>query len=474
MVWYEFSRTEKCVWFTFLPPRSHPYFEATAMLIQFTTENFLSFKDPVTLSMAAGKIRSKNKALDEDATFALSDEQKLLKCALVYGANASGKSNLFKAMRFMRSLVLESSKESQAGEAINTKPFRLMAGFDSKPSAFEITFAIADVIYQYAFSADQEAIHTESLISVFHGKEETLFERSREKITLHKKFSEGKLLAEKTRKNALFLSVCANFDGPISGKILHWFRTLKIISGIEDESQMALTRQGLASDKQQQISAFLKNFDLGIERISLGDVSENAILRANASKETQDLLEKADKLATALGIPHRLVINSYHKAFDSQGVAQNDVAFDFREESDGSKKLVALSGLLVAVLENGQTLFIDEFDARLHPIISKKIVALFNSSSMNPNNAQLIVATHDTNLLDQDIVRRDQIWFAEKDQFGASHLSSLLEFRVRNDASLEKDYIMGKYGAVPILGNMRQIFGQPDAGPKFLNAGDRE
>ena len=428
------------------------------MLIQFTTENFLSFKDPATLSMVAGKIRSKNKVLDEDATFALSTELKLLKCALVYGANASGKSNLFAAMRFMRAFVLDSSKESQAGEMINTKPFRLMAGFEAKPSTFEITFAIADVLYQYAFSADQEAVHAESLIAVTNHKEETLFERTAEKITLHKKFAEGKLLAEKTRKNALFLSVCANFDGAISGKILHWFRTLTIISGIEDGNLMAITRQCLAGDKQAQISAFLKNFDLGIERIGLGDGVEDDVLFANASKEVKEIYNKSKQIAQKAGLPAHRVINSYHRAFDSQGVAQNDIAFDLRDESEGSKKLVALSGLLVETLEKGAVLFIDEFDARLHPIISKKIVTLFNSSNLNPKNAQLIVVTHDTNLLDKDILRRDQVWFAEKDQFGASHLSSLVEFRVRNDASFEKDYILGKYGAVPILGNMNQIF----------------
>jgi AAA15 family ATPase/GTPase len=444
------------------------------MLIQFTTANFLSFKDPVTLSMVAGKIRSKNKLLDEGATFTLSDELKLLKCALVYGANASGKSNLFAALRFMKALVLESSKESQAGEAINTKPFRLITGFDDQPSSFEITFSLAGIMYQYAFSADHHAIHTESLIAVNKNKQETLFERDREKITLHKKFLEGKLLIEKTRKNALFLSVCANFDGTISSQILQWFRKLNIVSGTEDSSLMAFTRQCLAGDKQAQISALLKNFDLGIERIALGDVDEDTILRAKAPKSMQQVLDALDKLAQATGVPSRAVINSYHKTFDSQGTPQNDIAFDFRDESEGSKKLVALSGPLVDTLENACVLFIDEFDARLHPILSRKIVEIFNSSNLNPSNAQLIVATHDTNLLDKELLRRDQIWFVEKDQFGASHLTSLVEFRVRNDASFEKDYIMGKYGAIPLLGNMRQIFEPPGTSPNLTGARNGE
>ena len=440
------------------------------MLIQFTTANFLSFKAPVTLSMAAGKIRSKNKALDEGATFALSNELKLLKCALVYGANASGKSNIFAALNFMKTLVLDSSKESQAGEAIHTKPFKLSAGFEKKPSSFSITFAIADIIFQYEFSADVEAVRTESLISVIKNKEETLFERIDEKITLHKQFPEGKLLPEKTRKNALFLSVCANFDGRISSRILQWFRNLNIVSGMEDGNLMTFTRKCLAGDKQPQISAFLKNFDLGIEHITVSDRNEIESLRTNAPKNIRKLLDSLDELIEKTGAPPRNIIDSYHKTFDAQGTPQADVPFDLREESEGSKKLVALSGPLVDTLENARVLFIDEFDARLHPIISKKIVELFNSAKTNPQNAQLVVATHDTNLLDKDLLRRDQIWFTEKDQFGASHLTSLVEFRVRNDASFEKDYIMGKYGAIPILGNMSQIFGNPGASSKLTHA----
>ncbi|AYN85729.1 ATP-binding protein [Pseudomonas aeruginosa] len=156
-------------------------------------------------------------------------------------------------------------------------------------------------------------------------------------------------------------------------------------------------------------------------------------------------------------------ISTEHKVFDENGKAAGLIEFDLeKNESEGTKKLVALSGPLIDVLENSLILFIDEFDARLHPVISKQLISIFNNSPKNNNNAQLIVASHDTNLLDKDLLRRDQIWFTEKDIYGSSHLNSLLEYRVRNDASFEKDYISGKYGAIPLLGDSCMIFSESE------------
>jgi AAA15 family ATPase/GTPase len=129
-----------------------------------------------------------------------------------------------------------------------------------------------------------------------------------------------------------------------------------------------------------------------------------------------------------------------------------------RDESEGTKKLVAFAGPLRDALSSQYVLVIDEFDARLHPLITKQIIRMFNGTKSNPTNAQLIVATHDTNLLDKDLMRRDQIWFVEKDPVGSSHLTSLVEYKVRNDASYEKDYILGKYGAIPFLGSIDRVF----------------
>jgi AAA15 family ATPase/GTPase len=150
-----------------------------------------------------------------------------------------------------------------------------------------------------------------------------------------------------------------------------------------------------------------------------------------------------------------------HRSFDEQGNPTSLVSFDIDEnESEGTRKLIYLAGPLIDTLKHGKVLFIDEFDARLHPLITHQIISLFNSNNTNPNNAQLIFATHDTNLLSNRLFRRDQIWFAEKDKLGATHFYSLVEYKVRNDASFEKDYIRGKYGAIPFIGDLAQLLGR--------------
>ena len=433
------------------------------MLIQFTIENFRSFKEPATLSMVAGKIKSKNNALDSDATFKSIKDLHLLKCAAIYGANASGKSNLLAALRFMRAFIINSSKESQIDEPIPTEPFKLSTGYSEKSSRFELFLVVDNTIYQYEFSVDQARILTEKLVLLKGTKEITLFERNKDLITVHELFPEGTKFESNTRPNALFISVCANFNGTISTSIIRWFRNLNIISGISDTGLMNFTRKMLEGEKQQQLFTLLKKFDLGIERVALGESIDRM---ANLEGLPEDLREIVNKLTiiskknTATEFKR---INSFHKFFDSEGKNTGEISFDLeQDESEGTKKLVALSGPMLDTLANSKIMLIDEFDARLHPIISKTIIKLFNSAASNKNNAQLIVATHDTNLLDRDLLRRDQIWFSEKDKYGSSHLTSLVEYKVRNDASFEKDYIMGKYGAIPRVGYLGNIIDSSD------------
>ncbi len=430
------------------------------MLVQFTVENFLSFKDPATLSMAASKRRSKNKSLDVNATFEGAFGIKLLKSATVYGANASGKSNLISAVRFMKRFVIESSKESLADDKILVKPYRLSEETESKPSKFEIVFIKSGALYQYEFSADHSLIQEERLTrrSQKTNVDQVLFSRIGNEYTIEKSFSEGKGLQKKTRKNALFLSVCANFDGQISTEIIRWFRNLRVISGLSDSGYLNFTIDQLEdSVAGKKIGDLLKDFDLNIERFESNTIKQSLALDGEIP---EDLRPLADALKNMKETTVKKV-STYHRRFDSEGVEAGEVAFDLKsDESEGTQKLVAMSGPLVDTLENSYVLLIDEFDARLHPIISKNIIKLFNCAEVNSKNAQLIVATHDTNLLDHDLLRRDQVWFVERDYFGASHLTSLVEYKgVRNDASFEKDYIIGKYGAIPVLGDIKRVFG---------------
>ncbi|MCQ9821799.1 AAA family ATPase [Pseudomonas aeruginosa] len=433
------------------------------MFVQFSVENFLSFKDEAMISMLASKRRSKSKLLDENSTFDALPDIKLLKTAVIYGANGSGKSNIFKAIRFMKNLTINSSKESQAEEEIEITPFLASTKTPNKPSRFEMIFISNETLFQYEFSVSRKRIEHEKLTAKFKSseKEKVLFERTQDKISVKAPFPEGKGLEKRTRDNALFLSVCANFDGEISGDIIRWFKSIRVIGGLTDQAMISFTRRQLEnSNESAKIRDLLNSFDLGISNFKASDSKQQEGKESALVENLRSFVEQkiGQKISFDIGR-----ISTEHKVFDENGKAAGLIEFDLeKNESEGTKKLVALSGPLIDVLENSLILFIDEFDARLHPVISKQLISIFNNSPKNNNNAQLIVASHDTNLLDKDLLRRDQIWFTEKDIYGSSHLNSLLEYRVRNDASFEKDYISGKYGAIPLLGDSCMIFSESE------------
>lgn len=430
------------------------------MLIQFSVKNFLSFRDEAVLSMLASKRRSIDKSLDENATFEAPFDFKLLKSAVIYGANASGKSNIFKALRFMKGMVINSSKESQADEEIDVSPFLLNPRTSAQPSHFEVIFIHNNTYYEYSFSASAKKIETENLIirKSPHEKERTLFSRAGNEIKVHREFPEGKGLEKRTRDNALFLSVCANFDGAISASVISWFRTVRVISGLSDVSFMPFTSKKLKEkESNEKILKFLDAFDIGIKNIKISDVDANSMLPPNMVKELTATFAK--RFGPNVEFNAGSKISTEHTVFDDNGNDLGPVYFDLeKNESDGTKKLVALSAPFIDALENSYILFLDELDARLHPILSLQILKLFNCQIKNSKHAQLVAATHSTNLLDKEHLRRDQIWLTTKDGHGSSSLISLLEYKVRNDASFEKEYIAGKYGGIPLIGELDSIF----------------
>lgn len=241
-------------------------------------------------------------------------------------------------------------------------------------------------------------------------------------------------IQEKTRHNALFLSVSAQFNVKIAEQILAWLTNkLKIISGLRDDKHLIDTvQQCLAQDKNKEaILRLIRKLDLGIDEVEVQEREITSdILLDIFPDELKKFLVKSGGSATSIG--------TLHRKFDSQGHYTSMELFSLDEqESEGTKKVFALGGPLFETLSNGKVLVIDEFDARLYPLISRAIVDLFNSNETNPNNAQFIFMTHDTNLLSNKIFRRDQIWFTEKNRQGATDLYSLAEYNIRNDASEE-------------------------------------
>lgn len=428
------------------------------MLIEFSVGNYLSFKETVTLSMVATNVTAKNKSVDENNVFHVDEELSLLKSAAVYGANASGKSNLIEAMGFMRWFVLNSSKETQIEDAINVQEFKLSTETDGKPSLFEIVFILEDKLYRYGFEVDEKQVVSEWLYYVPQVRESKLFERNKNGIKMTKVFKEGELISDKTRNNALFLSVNAQFNGKISTSIFRWFIDLNIISGLHSKFYEKVTVEYFEdSEYKNEIIQLIRKWDLGIDDIKIN--TKDVLLEEDSFRENSIIYsEEFRRFMFDAGVPTD-EIQTLHKKYDSKGKIVSEVVFDFEEnESEGTKKLFAFAVPILDTLRNGEILIIDELDARLHPIITRAIIELFNSKQTNPHNAQLIFTTHDTNLLSNKIFRRDQIWFTEKNRQGATDLYSLVQYKVRNDASFESDYIKGRYGAIPFLGDLTELF----------------
>ena len=418
------------------------------MLVQFQVRNFRSIREMVTFSFLAAKIKSQNPNVDKENTFIHSSGLKLLKSATIYGANASGKSNILAAFRIMRFIVLT---QQQKDQSIAVEAFRLSDNFANKPTFFEVIFFIKKTQYRYGFEATTLEVISEWLYQIPESKkqESMLFFRENSNLKLSNFFKEGRLIKKenKTLKNALFLTTCSNFNGEISGLIFDWFKKSFVFSGLNDKTYLDVTLHAIQEEKMQQnILSLINKLDLSIENI-----------QSKARETSEGSIWQPLPLDLARLFQSVYAGKTLHKTYDSDDNFKTYEEFDLEEnESSGTQKLIAIAYPILTAINNGILILIDELDAKLHPLITFAIIRLFNSSD-NKNGSQLLFTTHDTNLLNKDIFRRDQIWFTEKDQVGATSLYSLAEFKVRNDASFEKDYINGRYGAIPFINSEKLV-----------------
>lgn len=400
------------------------------MILEFYVSNYLSIKDGLKISFVATSL--KDSLSESNDMIALSDTGlMLLRSAVIYGANASGKSNVLKAMAFYRHFITDSFKNSQAGEVIDVENFRLNATSIYEPTTMEATFIVGDFIYRYGFEVDSKVVRSEWLYQRTNkkrAKEIEIFYRTEEETSVHQK---SPLLLELVNKrmvrdNALLLSAAAQFNEPKAVNILQWMNDIRVIFGNEEEKLWNQAIKSLDDENLRlRITNFAKYADLGIDSI--------------------------------VKIDNRIVSN--HRQFDDEGRETSDVAFSFSgNESEGTIKYFSLSYPIIDTLDNGKLLIIDELDSKLHPLLVRKIISLFNSAKTNPKGAQLLFTTHDTFLLSAGMFRRDQIWFTQKDSFGATEAYSLVEYKVRSNTLFERDYLLGKYGATPIIGEMERIF----------------
>jgi hypothetical protein len=275
---------------------------------------------------------------------------------------------------------------------------------------------------------------------VYNVREVILFTRNFQKIVYSPYFKEGARGKPSVRNNCTFLSVCAQNNGEISSQIVKYFKSIEVLSGLNGQI-MPLKKENRRTNYKKRILEFLKFADIHItsfktERIpafvDLPDSDLSSLLRKKFPNLQQE--------KTLYG----------HTFYDSE-LPAGEKYFNEDEESAGTRKLLSYAGVILDALDEGTTLFIDEFDTMLHPLIIEAIIKLFNSSNPNSKNAQFVISCHANNIMKNNLFRRDQIWFCEKDKYGASSLHSLAEYKepVRKDASFNKNYLQGNYGAIP-------------------------
>jgi AAA15 family ATPase/GTPase len=367
----------------------------------------------------------------------------------------------------MKDFILNSSKESQQGEPINTDPFRLSTATAAQPSMFEIIFIHEDEMYRYGFEVTSKEVVSEWLYHRPNTKEVEIFYRDGQSFSVHPKlFRKGAFLANENmvRNNALMLSFAAQFNDKLAKSVLAWLSKFRQISGLHEAGYIGYSMNRV-DDSKKKILSLLKEADIGIEDI-LAQKYDSTNLPDNMPEEVKRILkEKMEKDKSAIFFEG---VKTFHTVYNETDEPTTRVEFSLLDdESSGTMKYFALIGPFLRALEFGEVVFVDEIDSKIHPNLVCKLVGLFNSVLTNPHNAQLIFNTHDTNLLSSGLFRRDQIWFVEKDRFGAASMYSLASFKTdeggRKTDNFEENYLQGRYGGVPLIGDFSKVF-QPENG----------
>ena len=418
------------------------------MLVNFTVKNFRSFKHERTFTMEASSIKEHRESVR------VVNKHKVLPLAVIYGANSSGKSNLIQALGCMTQIVMNSVRLNE-NDTIPFAPFALDEVSETQPTFFEIQFIKDNSLFRYGFEYNPKEIVSEWLYEKKFGEKEfNLFLRSHSYISISEaRFKEGVGKTELTNANRLFVSLVAQLKGAMSKRVMDWFASCNVLSGLDSEAFEGFTLSMFAENRNgvNQALAFFKKLQLGFNSYM---VKRSVFANDEVEKAPKEIKEK---------IREGKIVDTFtiHNIYDENGSVIKEKAFDELDmESEGTKKVIEMSGPIFDTLNEGRVLVVDELDAKLHPLLTRNIVLLFMDPEINKYNAQLVFATHDTNLLNLKLIRRDQIWFAEKDQCDSTDIYSLVEFKddngdkVRNDRNIERDYISGRYGAIPFIGRM--------------------
>lgn len=408
------------------------------MFLRFGVSNHLSIRDYQELSLSASSLKGREAGLIECAAV---PGGRVLPAAMIYGANASGKSNLVNAMETLCGMVLLSQTKGEPGGGVPRHPFKLDEDSPRSPSRFDIDFLVDGVRHHYGFEVSDTAFESEWLYAFPKSHRQTLFERTGDEFRFGRGLKgQNRVITGLTRPNSLFVSAAAQNGHEQISRVFSYFRSIRgdqNIAAPEEEVSERFTGKELDS----RVIDFLGKIDTGVidYRLSESELSEKNL---GIPREAFTMLKKI----SGSDPPKWATIELAHRG-------RGDAPFylDMERESAGTRRLLLVLDLAFRALDEGGPLFIDELDASLHTQAAEEVLKLFCSRESNPKGAQLIATTHDTNLLASSLLRRDEVWFTEKDIEGATRLYPLTDIRTRKSDNIEKGYLQGRYGGVPFI-----------------------
>ncbi len=413
------------------------------MLLRIAVENHLSICERQELSFAASSLKDRSDGLIRcDAV----DSGEVVPAVVIYGANASGKTNLVNAVLTMKKLVLWSQAKGEPGGGVPRHEFLLDPRFSEKPSCFEIDFVLDGIRYHYGFETTDDAFTSEWLYEIPRSHRRKLYERVEQRFDFGRRLKgRNHDIAGLTRSNSLFLSAAAQNGHAQLSRIYNYFQHMEFSGSISVPGVEASSRvQGNGLD--DRVIDFLKAINTGVIGYRKKEIELSEESRA-IHRELKVVFEKIS------GGPIRIAPDAEDRLIEIElthrGRGGEAVHLDLDLESAGTRRLLIILDQIFKAIDEGNPIFIDELDASLHTYASEAIVRLFCSPKMNRNGAQIIATTHDTNLMKSDLLRRDQLWFAEKNNEGATEIYPLTDIRTRKGDNVELGYLQGRYGAVP-------------------------
>jgi len=427
------------------------------MIIEFTLENWMSFRDPVSFSMVASRERQHGERVPRISKYST----RVLPVAAIYGGNASGKTNFFKAISFVKNLVVRGTLPDSL---IAVEPFRLDAAMSKKPTRFSFQLLIGETVYEFSFALTQKSILEEKLVEINKASEKILYHRLEGKPNFDASIGNDPALQyafKGTRNNQLFLTNTVSQQVEAFRPVYDWFKdTLELVAPdsrfepFEQFFEDGHPLYGTMSEALPQLDTGI--IHLGGEQVPFDSIPMNDELRAKLQDELQEGM--AVRLLTGPAIDRYVITRkdgelmakklvTYHTNLDGE-----KIKFDIRHESDGSQRVI---DLLPAFLDISSALsrkvfIIDEVDRSLHTLLTRQLIESFLSCCSPESRSQLLFTTHDVLLMDQQLFRRDEMWVAERDQTGASNLISFAEYKdIRYDKDIRKSYLQGRLGGIP-------------------------